>query len=113
MAIEIPVDVAGRTVTVREMTVTEVRDWVSAAERGVIPADAAGHAAFDDCGIYDIAIMCDADYEWLAGQVPSDLEPLAAACRKANPHFFRVRAVMQAAHVAQVRAILAGTPPPQ
>lgn len=113
MALTIPVEVSGRTVTVSEMTVAEVRDWVTAIEAGTLPVDPAGNAAFDDVGILDMALMSDADHEWMMTLAPSDLAPLADACRKANPHFFRVRAVVQAAHIAQVRAILNGAAPPQ
>jgi hypothetical protein len=111
VALQVPVEVAGRSVTVSEMTVADVRDWVTAVEAGTLPVDPAGNAAFDDVGILDIALMSDADPEWLMALAPSELAPLAEACRKVNPHFFRVRAVVQAAHIAQVRAILSGAAP--
>ena len=97
-----------RTVTVRELTVAEVRDWVREIEVGVRPVDPAGDALFDDVCLADIALMTDASGDWLAGFGPSELQPLADLCKKVNPHFFRLRAVVQAAHIAQVRGLLSG-----
>ena len=64
--------------------------------------------AGNDITLADMALMSDAPGEWLASFGPSHLEPLAALCKKVNPHFFRVRAVVQAALIAHTRAILAG-----
>lgn len=102
------IEVAGRTVTVRELTVAEVRDWVREVEIGARPVDPAGDALFEDVCLADIALMSDASGDFLADQLPSEIRPLADLCKKVNPHFFRLRAVVQAAHIAQVRALLSG-----
>lgn len=106
MAATAVVEVAGRTVTVRELTVAEVRDWVREVEIGVRPIDPAGDALFEDVCLGDMALMSDASGDFLAGFGPSELQPLADLCKKVNPHFFRLRAVVQAAQAAQVHAIL-------
>ena len=102
------VTVCGKEVTVRELTVSEVRNWVMSIETGTRKIDPAGDALFADVTMADIALMSDAGSEWLETFGPSDLEPLADACKKMNPHFFRVRAVVQAAQVAHIRALLSG-----
>lgn len=110
MAATAEVTVAGRLVTVRELTVAEVRDWVAEVELGTREIDPAGESLFENMGLADIARLSDAPADWLAGFGPSELQTLADLCQKVNPHFFRLRAVIQAARVAQVRALLSGTP---
>lgn len=110
MAATAEITVAGRLVTVHEMTVSAVRDWVTEIENGTRLIDPAGDALFEQMSLADIALMSDADAGWLAGFGPSELQPLADLCRTVNPHFFRLRAVVQAARVAQVRALLSGAP---
>lgn len=108
MSAQAQIVIADRTVTVRELTVAEVRDWLREVEQGLRPVDPAGDALFEDVCLADIGVMSDAGAEWLSQFKPSELQPLADLCKKVNPHFFRLRAVIQAAHVAQVRAILSG-----
>lgn len=108
MAATAEVVIAERTVVVRELTTTDVRDWMRTIELGTRTCDPAGDALFEDVGIEDMAIMSDADAAWMSGLGPSELRPLADLCKKVNPHFFRLRAVVQAAQVAQIRALLAG-----
>jgi len=110
MAVSVEIMLGDRPVTVKEMTVTDVRDWVKAIEAGTLPIDPAGNATFEDVGLLDMALMSDAPLDWLAGFAPSDLQPLAELCQKVNPHFFRCRAVCQAAHIAHVRALITGAP---
>lgn len=100
----------GSEITVRELTVIEVRDWLKGIEAGTTAIDPAGDALFADVSLADIALMSDAPAEWLAQFGPSVIEPLAELCKKMNPHFFRLRTVVQAAHIAQVRALLSGQP---
>lgn len=106
MAATADVTIGDLTVTVRELTVAEVRDWVREIEIGTRPIDPAGDALFEDVCLGDMALMSNASGDFLAGFGPSELQPLADLCKKVNPHFFRLRAVVQAAHAAQVRAIL-------
>jgi len=96
----------GTRVVVKELTTADVRDWMREIEQGLLPIDPAGDALFDDVSLADIARMTTAQAEWLAEFAPSELRPLADLCKQVNPHFFRLRAVVQAAHLAQVRGIL-------
>ncbi len=88
------VELPGAKVTVRELTVAEVRAWVVEMESGM-PVDALGSLVFDDCALADLARMSDADPAALEALTYGELLPLRDACKALNPHFFRVRAAMQ------------------
>lgn len=104
MALRERVPVGAMSVEVRELTVAEVRDWLLAREVGA-PVDPVYALALDDCSLEDIAAMCSTPAEQLAGAAPSDLEGLVAACRRINPHFFRVRAVLNSAALLNLSAL--------
>lgn len=106
MAASAVIELAGQSLTVRELTVAACRDWLREIEAGLRPVDPAGDALFEQITLGDLAVMCDADPDWLAGFTPSELQPLADLCRQVNPHFFRLRAVVQAAYYGQVRELL-------
>lgn len=80
------------SVTVRELTFAEVRDWMVETEHG--GRDALHVLAMDECGLDELARMSDAPITVLEACTPSDLVPLIAACKELNPHFFRVRAAL-------------------
>lgn len=80
-----------RAVTVRELTVADVRELLITEPRQADPLHA---LAFDGFGLHDIACQCDATADDLEPFAPSDLQPLVDACRELNPHFFRVRAAL-------------------
>ena len=89
----------GQVVTVRELTVREVRDWLVAD-----PApDPLRAYVFEDFSLDDLARMSDVAPEALESYAPSELAPLVQAAQSLNPHFFRPRA-----DLAQVtRALIA------
>jgi len=97
MPATLPVQIGERTVTVRELTVREVRDWAAQIDTGLAPLDAVGEMMLSDCSLADLQRMSDADAELLEGLGTSDLELIAAAARKLNPHFFRLRAALAGA----------------
>lgn len=99
MSLKHTVTVGTLAVTVRELTVREVRDWATLAEQGLIEVDPIQHLALDEYSIADILMMSDATAEELDGLSPSEFGPLIEACRKLNPHFFRVRTAMSGAAV--------------
>jgi len=100
--------VSDKEITVKELTVMDVRAWIMSIENGTRKIDPAGDSLFADVTLADIALMSDAGEEWLAQFGPSALEPLAELCKKMNPHFFRLRAVVQAAQVANIRELMSG-----
>lgn len=88
------VELAGVQVTVRELTVAEVRTWLAEIEAGVV-VDPLGSMVFDDCSLDDLARMSDATAAGMEMLTYGELLPLRDACKALNPHFFRVRAAVQ------------------
>ena len=80
-------------VTVKELTVGEVRNWLLDAETGV-EGDPLHALVLEECSFDDLARMSDIDARALEGYTPSELAPLVAAAKELNPHFFRVRAAL-------------------
>lgn len=89
-----------RTVTVRELTVAEVRARLMGAEAGA-PVDALRALVFDGFGLDELAYMSDITGEELEAYAPSDIEAeLVPACKAVNPFFFRMQ---KAIHDAGMR----------
>lgn len=89
------VTLGDRAVTVKELTVGEVRAWVVEVETGAT-VDPLHALALDACSLADLARMSDIAAGELERYTPSELAPLVTACRELNPHFFRVRAALVA-----------------
>lgn len=106
MPATLPIQIGERTVTVRELTVREVRDWLTALENGSATVDAGGEFVWEDCSLQDLARMSDCPVEAFDDFAPSDLGPLKQAARDLNPHFFRTRAAVAAAQAAMIRRLL-------
>lgn len=100
------IDVDGRTVMVRELTVREVRDWVTEIESGRKTIDVAGEFVFEDCAVDDLVRMSDMPREAFDDLAPSQIEPIREAARALNPCFFRVRAAVAAAQASIARQLL-------
>ena len=92
------------SVTVKELTVGEVRNWLLDAETGV-EGDPLHALVLEECSFDDLARMSDIDARALEGYTPSELAPLVAAAKELNPHFFRVRAALTATARAVQREI--------
>lgn len=82
--------VGAYSVTVKELTVTDVRNWVAIQEAG-IAVDVVGQMVFDDCSLDDLARMSDMSIEAMNECTHAQLLVLRDACRGLNPHFFKVR----------------------
>jgi hypothetical protein len=87
------IDLPGLPVTVRELTVSEVRSWLVEVESGA-PVDPLRAMVFDDCSLDDLARMADVSAARLEGLTGSELAPIYEAAKALNPHFFRVRAAL-------------------
>lgn len=85
------------TVMVRELTVRETRDWATSVEQGLIEVDPIAFLALEGTSLQDMEFMTDKTMAELETLAPSDLEEVAAVCRKLNPHFFRLRSGMTGA----------------
>lgn len=85
------VEVDGRTITVRELTVGEVRAWLAALAAGSLPAtDAVGALLFEDFTLPELALFADFGPS-CDGLAPSDLRRIYGAARRLNPDFFGMR----------------------
>lgn len=109
------IDIGGRTVTVRELTVGEIRDWVTEIESGRKAIDVAGEFLFDDCSVDDLVRMSDMPRGAFDNLAPSQIDPIREAARELNPGFFRARVAVAAAQASIVRQLLlpaasSGTP---
>lgn len=93
MALSRTVPLGALSVTVRELTVTEVRDQLLAEEIGA-SLDPLRALVFDGFGLDDIAGMCDVSAVVLEAFPPSELGELVAACQAINPFFFRVKKLL-------------------
>lgn len=85
------IEIGGRTVTVRELTVAEIRAWL----RGLDQAEAGGRmqdlvdlALMDDVSLSDIERMTNLRMDEIEEFTPSEIEAVVAVCREVNPRFF-------------------------
>jgi hypothetical protein len=106
MAASRQVQIGSLAVTVRELTVGEVRDWLASVESGQTLVDAAGEYVFEDASVQELARMCDLPVSGFDAFTPSEIEPIRQAARDLNPHFFGLRAAVAAAQKSIVRRLL-------
>lgn len=106
MAASRQVQIGSLAVTVRELTVGEVRDWLASVESGQTLVDAAGEYVFEDASVQELARMCDLPVSGFDAFAPSEIEPIRQAARDLNPHFFGLRAAVAAAQKSIVRRLL-------
>lgn len=78
------VEVGGHRVSVRELTVAEVRGRM--LERG--DQDAVSLLLFDDITLADLRAMTDASEAVMDDLTPSELDVIRSKARGLNPHFF-------------------------
>lgn len=93
MAATAIVDLAGRPVTIRELTVAEVRTWSREIEAGM-PVDPLRCMVFEECSLDDLARMSDCPAEELEAYGRTDLQAVLDKAKAVNPYFFKVREVL-------------------
>lgn len=103
MAARVEVLVGERTVTVRELTVAEVRSWIAEHEAGAV-VDPLRAFVLDDCTLDDLARMSDITADDMERHTVGELLALRDKARALNPHFFKVREAL----VSVSRQIQAG-----
>jgi hypothetical protein len=81
----------GNAVTVRELTVGEMRQWLAKIEEGVKEPDLLGETLFEDISLSDIELMSDLSSEQIDALSQSDLRAIADLVKKVNPSFFGMR----------------------
>lgn len=80
-------------VTVKELTVADVRAWLKEMSQGVA-LDLVGDGLFQDQNgsLRDVLLMTDADAGELDQMTPAEVSQILDKCQKVNPHFFTLRA---------------------
>jgi hypothetical protein len=86
-------------VTVRELTVAEIRAWATEdAANAIAPGgywrDPIHATAFEGLGLDELARFCDWPVESFERFTPSELQPVLDAAKGLNPHFFRLQAAV-------------------
>lgn len=85
------IDVAGRSVRLRELTVADIRAWLAAVETRAAESDLVGLTLFADMALDDLVRMTDLTADDLEAMTPSALAEVAAAVREVNAGFFAMR----------------------
>lgn len=78
----------GIAVTVRELTVLQVRNWLAEMVNPTGQADIVDQAFFDECSLGDLQRMTSLTREQIDQLRPSQLRDVIALCRELNPDFF-------------------------
>jgi len=89
----------GISVTVKELTVAEVRAWLLEGERakGHKPsaAESVGILFFEgDTALQDLAYMCGMKLSDFDDFTPSQIDKIMEVCKSLNPPFFRIQEEM-------------------
>ncbi|MBG0848418.1 hypothetical protein EGJ86_10355 [Pseudomonas sp. o96-267] len=75
-------------VTVREMSVLQVRTWLAELLNPQPQRDLVDEALFTDCAIPDLLRMTSLTREQVDELRPSQLQEVIALCKELNPDFF-------------------------
>jgi hypothetical protein len=99
------VEIAGLTITARELTVLEVRKWFREL-RSQKPFDVVDTFLFAEQGITvsDLIRMTNASRRTIESLPPSLLLELALAIKEMNPFFFRLRQRLESIAIAPERS---------
>lgn len=87
------VPVGDLTVTVRELSVEEVRTWVAERDSGAV-VDPLRAMVFEDCSLDDLARMSDVTAEQLETFPRADQTAIRDKAKALNPIFFKVREML-------------------
>lgn len=78
-----------RTVTVHELTVGQMREYLAQAEsQRQVLLDPVIDLLFEDCSLRDVVAMTDLELPDFDTMTPADIQQVIDACRERNPHFF-------------------------
>ena len=94
MTLSQTVQLGGLSVTVRELTVGEIRAWMKRmAETG--NPDPVSDVLLPEISLVDLQAMTDLEPEQMEALTPSQLRQVFAACREVNRDFFALRDSVQ------------------
>lgn len=89
-------DIGGKSVNVRELSVGEIRAWLKELTLESAP-DLVTEALFDDVSLNDLARMTDLAVTDMDELMPSELRTLLESAREVNRDFFTLRAKLTSA----------------
>lgn len=79
-------------VTVRELTVSEIRAWLADVQKASDSVDVIDVMLLRDVSLQDVQRMSSLAAEQVEGLAPSQLREVVAAARELNEDFFALRA---------------------
>ncbi|WP_271103408.1 hypothetical protein [Pseudomonas tohonis] len=82
----------GLGIQCRELTVTEIRDWLKGMNTQAQSPDLVGETLLPEFSLEDLERMTSATPQQLAGMTPSELRQLGDDCKAVNTDFFDLRA---------------------
>lgn len=77
--------------TIREMTVTEMRDWWNRVTMPGHACDVVNEFAVPGISLDDLAILCDCTASDFDDLTYRELDAILTATKEINPHIFRMR----------------------
>lgn len=83
------IDVGGRKVQVRELTVGEIRAWLK--DSGMVSGDLVDAALFEEFSIPDLCAMTNLSADDIDALQPSEIREVAAVAKEVNADFFAMR----------------------
>lgn len=101
----------GRDVTVKELTVGEIRAWLAAAAAGAPDGDVVSVALFEEVTLDDLLRMTDITADEIAGAAPSELAELREAVKAVNRDFFSLRSRLE--RLGEMALAAEQAPPPR
>lgn len=90
------VQIGDRRISVKELTVAEVRRWLQEAE-GELRSDIVDLFLFSDVTVPDLVRLSDLNREAMEQMTPSELQQVIDVAKELNPDFFALRARLAAA----------------
>lgn len=97
-------------VTVKELTVTEVRNWFMDVDAGRVAFEPATERLFEDCSLIELRLMCDLADDDAGRFGASELQPVLDEAKRLNGFFFRTRELVSAAMQGLLREVLRPEP---
>lgn len=93
------IEVAGRTVIIREVTLKDYRAWlkdvIAQSRQDEVPLYSVDRDLFEDLALTDLPRFTDLTVDQLDEMHPSDLRKVIAAIKEVNPDFFEMRGRMR------------------
>lgn len=83
------IEVGGRKIAIRELTVGEIRNWLK--ESGAVSGDVVDATLFDDFSLPDLTMMTSLVPEAINAMTPSEIRDVRRVAEEVNADFFAMR----------------------